>query len=326
MKKIGLFGYGVVAQGFYKILTENPQLNAEVVKVCVKSADKKRDLPTSLVTTHSEEILLNDGVDIVIELIDDAEAAYSICKSALEAGKTVISANKKMIAENIEEVGLWHERYEAPFLYEAAVAGSIPILQNLTQFFGQQPVHEIRGILNGSTNYILSAMRQESLSMNQALAKAQELGFAESDPSLDISGQDAFYKLAILAYHAFGITETDPLKVRIESITNMEDQFYQLADQQGLKIKSVATASLKDGKLKMKVQPELIYPDDDLFGVEYENNAVVVKGGYSGSQLYQGKGAGSLPTGTAVINDLSLALQGFSYRHSNVKQRLKKSA
>lgn len=315
-KKIGLFGYGVVAQGFIRTLKAN-DLGVEIKKICIRDPQKERDLPDSLFTTRREELLNDHEIAIVVELIDDPKAAFQIVNEALSAGKAVISANKKMIAENIETVSQWHRLHSRPFLYEAAVAGSIPIIQNIEQFFSRQKILSLRAILNGSTNYILTMMRERKLSFEDALRLAQDHGFAESDPFLDISGEDAMNKLIILAYHAFGQL-VHPDQIRVESITNMEDRFFEQANAQGLKIKSVAHIYQSNGKFRYKVQPELISRADELFGVEYENNAIVLDGSLSGKQMYTGKGAGSLPTGSAVINDLALLLQGFRYRQQDL--------
>lgn len=322
-KVIGLFGFGEVAKGFYQTLQTNKHLDVYIKKVCIKNSNKLRDLDPVIFTTDPEQILNDPEIDIIIELTDDADASYEIVKKSLQAGKGVISANKKMIAEHIDEVANWHAQFNAPFLYEAAVAGSIPILHNLEQFFKQQEISSIRAILNGSTNYILTLMREEGLSFEDALKLAQKKGFAESDPELDISGKDALYKLIILTYHAFGEIITDLKQVRLEAITNMEDHFYDLAKSQGLKIKSIATATKKGDKTSIKVQPELINSNDELFEVEYENNAIVIDASYSGKQTFIGKGAGSLPTGSAVINDLSLLISGFRYKRSGGKNLLK---
>ena len=324
-KKIGLFGYGVVGQGFLKALEGNPHLDVELFKICIKDITKPRDLSQEYFTDDPNEILTAPEVDLIIELTDDAEAAFHIVESALKQNKPVISANKKMIADNLTIVKEWHEQYAAPFLYEAAVAGSIPIIHNLEQYFSNQKISLVRGILNGSTNYILTLMREQNISFDEALKNAQEKGFAESDPSLDISGKDALSKLLILGYHAFGLI-IDPESVRVESITNMEDHFYDLAAQQGLKIKSIASIYESKGKYRFKVQPELVGPEDELFGIENEYNAVVVEGDLSGKQVYVGRGAGSLPTASAIINDLSLLLDGFRYQKGKNRTLLRKSA
>jgi homoserine dehydrogenase len=312
MKKIGLFGYGVVAKGFYTALAQNPHLNVEITKICIKNGGKNRDLDNALFTTNASEILDDPEIDIIVELIDDSAAAKEIISHALETGKAVISANKKMIADNIGDVANWHNVYPQAFLYDAAVTGSIPILQTIEQFIAKQEIISIRGILNSSCNYILSSMRQDSLSFDDALKKAQQLGLAESNPTLDISGEDALNKLVILAYHAFGIL-ADKKEARLEAITNMEDWFYEAAAANNQKIKLIATAKEHNGKIKLKVQPELVSKDDELFGVEFETNAVSVESNLAGKQTYVGKAAGSLPTAAAVINDLTLLLSGFKY-------------
>lgn len=270
-------------------------------------------MPAHYFTTNPSDLLDDPSIDVIVELTDDAAAAFDVVERALQSGKPVVSASKRMIAENIRQVAAWHQQYEAPFLYEAAVAGSIPILQMLEQFFAPQKVLSIRGILNGSTNYILTLMREKGLSFDEALRAAQDNGFAESDPSLDISGHDATHKLIILAYHAFGAIPS-PEEIRVESITNMEDWFYEQARANGQKIKSVAHIYPSKGRLRYKVQPELVDVSDELYPVEFENNAIVVEGSLSGKQLYVGKGAGSLPTAAAVIHDLALWKNGFRYR------------
>lgn len=325
-KAIGLFGFGEVAKGFYQTLQSNNHLDAYIKCICIKNEEKVRTLDQSLFTSNAADILNDPAIDIVIELINDAEAAYSIVKTALTNGKSVISANKKMLAEHMEEVSQWHQKFPGTLLYEGAVGGSIPILHNLEQFFKHQEISQLRGILNGSTNYILTMMREHGLTFNDALALAQEKGFAESDPELDLSGKDALYKLIILTHHAFGETVADLTNVRLESITNMEAQFYELAKAQGLKIKSIATATKKDNKTIIKVQPELVSPSDELYGIEHEFNAVVIDASYSGRQVFVGKGAGSLPTGSAIINDLSLLLNGFRYQPKAGITDLNKSA
>lgn len=313
-QKIGLFGYGVVAQGFVEALRQNTHFDVQIAGICIKDPLKSRDLPPYLFTTDPQVLLADPEISIIIELTNDAESAFWIAEQALSRGKAVISANKKMIAEHITEVASWHAKgYH--FLYEGAVGGSIPILHNLEQYFQQQQVTEIRGILNGTTNYVLSQMRDQQISFTDALTLAQKNGFAESDPSADISGTDAMYKLIILTYHSFGHCISAE-QIRVESITNMEDWFYEMARQNGQKIKSIAHAYWSKGQLRLKVQPEVIGQEDDLFQVDQENNAVVVTGTLSGKQIYMGKGAGSLPTGSAVINDLSLLLQGFRYQNT----------
>ena len=203
--QIGLFGFGVVGEGIYKVLLQTPSLSAAIKKVCIKHADKKRDADASLFTTRYEEILNDPEIDLVVELIDDAKEAYKIVSTALKNKKSVVSANKKMIAEHLPELISLQNENGVSFLYEAAVCGSIPIIRNLEEYYDNDLLQSICGIVNGSTNYILTKIIEEGLSYQEALQKAQQLGFAESDPSLDVEGLDATNKLTILLAHDYGI-------------------------------------------------------------------------------------------------------------------------
>src|SRR6478672_208 len=202
--QIGLFGFGVVGEGIYKVLHQTPSLNALIKKVCIKHAEKERNAPASLFTTSYDEILNDPGIDIVVELIDDAKEAFTIVSTALKNKKSVVSANKKMIAEHLAELIFLQQEHEVSFLYEAAVCGSIPIIRNLEEYYDNDLLQSISGIVNGSTNYILTKIG-EGLSYKEALLQAQQLGFAESNPNLDVEGIDAVNKLTILLAHAYGI-------------------------------------------------------------------------------------------------------------------------
>src|SRR6478672_11275195 len=205
--QIGLFGFGVVGEGIYKVLHQTPSLNALIKKVCIKHAEKERNAPASLFTTSYDEILNDPGIDIVVELIDDAKEAFTIVSTALKNKKSVVSANKKMIAEHLPELLQLQEENDVSFLYEAAVCGSIPIIRNLEEYYDNDLLQSVCGIVNGSTNFILTKIFKEQLDFSEALLLAQQLGFAESDPSLDVLGIDAVNKLSILLVHAYGIVE-----------------------------------------------------------------------------------------------------------------------
>jgi homoserine dehydrogenase len=315
-KKIGLFGFGVVGKGVYEILKRNPLPSIEISKVCVQRLDLERINHELYFTTNPNELLEDPSIDIIIEVINDPISAKEIVKSALSKGKSVISANKKMIGESLHEVNEWHQLPDASFLYEAAVGGGIPIIHNVDSNFRDQQVTKIRGILNGSSNYILTQMQQKKWTFDQAVAHAQKLGFAEANPSLDVDGIDASYKLAILAYHAFG--EVISMKsCVIESIRNVSETDIKLAIKKNQKIKQVATIELKDGEYYCSVKPELVNATDELYNVDFENNAVNVHTIISGSHLATGKGAGSLPTGSAVFGDLKRILNGYKYQVVN---------
>ena len=188
--KLGLFGFGCVGQGLYHVLHETHGVKAEIKKICVKNRNKTRPIPDHFFIYDRNEILNDPDIDIIVELIDDSRAAYEIVKTALEHGKAVVTANKKMLAEHLEEIYLLQQKYGKPVLYEGAVCGSIPILRNLEEYYDNDLISSIEGIFNGSTNYILTKVFDEKKSYEDALKQAQDLGFAESDPSLDVKGYD----------------------------------------------------------------------------------------------------------------------------------------
>lgn len=314
-KKIGLFGFGTVGKGFYEILKLQKDLPVSIKKVCIKRLDLERIGHELYFTDNVDEILQDPDIDIVIEVIDDAIAAKEIVLEALEAGKSVISANKKMIAESLTEVDEWHQSFEQSFLYEAAVAGAIPIINTIESSFKDYQIKGINGILNGSSNYILTKMQEEELSFEKALSNAQKLGFAESDPTLDIAGFDASYKLAILAYHAFGDVHTleNCTRQNIAEVTNND---IKEAKSKGIKIKPVASVAFVDGILQSSIKAQWLDASHELFHVDNEFNAVALNMEVSGHQTLVGKGAGSLPTGSAVFSDLKRLLRNYKYQQS----------
>ena len=202
--KIGIFGFGVVGQGLHDIIiTKN--LNLEIVKFVIKDPTKKRTLPSSLFTTDRDVVLDDPEVNTVVEMINDSEAAFQIVKKALSSGKNVVSASKKMIAENLAELIQLQTEHGTSLLYEGSVCGSIPIIRNLEEYYDNELLHSISGIFNGSSNYILSKVHNEGLDYDTALKQAQYLGFAETDPTMDVGGYDAKHKLIIAVAHAYGV-------------------------------------------------------------------------------------------------------------------------
>lgn len=315
-KKIGLFGFGTVGKGFHENLKKNPHLTAQIAKVCVKRIDLPRIGHELYFTDNPDELLDDPELDTIIELIDDSEAAKIYTERALKAGKDVISANKKMIGESLQEVADWHASLDSRFLYEAAVGGGIPIVHSVDGFFRDQEITEIRGILNGSSNYILTQMQLNNWPFEKALREAQAKGFAERNPSLDVSGIDASYKLSILAYHAFG--EVPSMKsCTVESIENVTKENIKRAKARNKKIKLVASLKKTSNEIICSVKPEMVGPNDELYSVDFENNAVSVETRISGRHVFVGKGAGALPTGAAVLEDLKRLLNGYRYAVSN---------
>jgi homoserine dehydrogenase len=202
---IGLFGFGCVGQGLYHVLNNSKGFTANITKIAVKNRDKKRTLPQELFTYDKFEILNNPSINLIVELIDDAEEAYQIVKHALQNGKHVVTANKKMVATHLKELVKLQEENNVSLLYEASSCGSIPIIRTLEEYFDNEQLTKVSGIFNGTTNYILTKTILEKLSYPDALKQAQEKGFAESDPTNDVEGFDAKFKAIIIALHSFGV-------------------------------------------------------------------------------------------------------------------------
>ena len=312
---IGLFGFGVVGESLWQVLQTNTSLNAQIKKVCIKHPDKKRNAPDSLFTVNKDEILNDDSINVVIELIDDADAAYSIVSKALTHGKSVVSANKKMIAEHLEELLALQRQHKVSFLYEAACCASIPVIRNLEEYYDNDLLQSVSGIVNGSTNYILTRIAEEGLSFNNALALAQDNGFAESDPSLDIEGVDAVNKLSILLIHAYGII-ANPRELVYGGIHRLQHYDALYAKEKGYKIKLVAHAvKLENGGVASFVLPHFLTSDHSLFPIRNEYNGVVIESGLADKQLFTGKGAGGYPTASAVISDISALRYSYKYEY-----------
>jgi homoserine dehydrogenase len=254
----------------------------------------------------------------VVELIDDAEAAYAIASRALRAGKPVVTANKRMIANKLPDLLRLQRETGVPFLYEAAVAGSIPILRVLEEHYANDPLHVIEGIVNGTTNYILSTMTRDR-SLNDpayagALKDAQAKGFAESDPTMDVEGWDASFKAVLLALHAYGATLRPDQVIRrgISSVRNGDIAF---ARREGAVIKLLARVRSTASGLCASVLPTLLPGGDPLARVDRELNAVRLEGAFSEGQWMVGKGAGAIPTASAVLSDLSALRGGYRYAY-----------
>lgn len=320
VKQIGLFGFGTVGQGFYETLKKYPHLPVSISKVCVKRLDLPRIGHELYFTDNANELLDDPEIDIIIEVISDATASKEIAWKALSCGKHVITANKKMLGESLEEVDLWHSEFSSALLYEAAVGGGIPIVHAVDGFFREQEVLEIRGILNGSSNYILTQMERNQWSFEHALLEAQKKGFAETNPQLDISGIDASYKLAILAYHAFG-ENISMDRCELENLSKVSIEEIKKAKRQGKKVKPIATIKKVGTEIHCSVKPEKVGPNDNLYSVDFENNAISIETRISGNHIAIGKGAGAFPTGLAVLEDLKRILVGYKY-HAGRRKKL----
>lgn len=317
---LGLFGFGVVGEGLYKILKQTPSLNVSIKRIVIKHPDKKRNAPGEIFTQLADEVLNDESINVVVELIDDVNAAYYIVTEALKKGKAVVSANKKLIAEHLDELLALQKKYNVPFLYEASTCASIPVIRNLEEYYDNDLLHSISGIVNGSTNFILSKMFNEGLEFVEALLQAQQLGFAESNPSLDILGNDAVNKLTILLAHAYGIV-TKPTSLLYNGIQNIQLQDAKVANEKEYKIKLVAKAAkLKNGKIAAYLLPQFVTGDTQLYNVENEYNGVVIESGFSDKQFFYGKGAGSFPTASAVLSDISALRYDYKYEYKKKYQ------
>ncbi len=316
---LGLFGFGCVGQGLYHVLDETQGIKAEIKKICVKHRNKPRTLPGNLFTFDKDEILNDASIDVVVELIDDADAAFEIVKAALQNGKAVVTANKKMLAEHLEEIYGLQQQYGKPVLYEGSVCGSIPIIRNLEEYYDNDLLTGIEGIFNGSTNYILTKVFEEKKNYADALLQAQALGFAESDPSLDVKGFDPKFKLAIAIAHTFGVfvRPEEIINIGIDRISDLDLKF---AYDNHYAIKLVARAFKVKDRIYGFVCPQFIESSHALYAVRNEYNAVQLESAFAEKQLFVGKGAGSYPTGSAVLSDISALTYDYQYEYKKLHQ------
>jgi homoserine dehydrogenase len=271
--------------------------------------------PPEIFTQLANELLNDDDINVVVELIDDADAAYHIVTNALKNGKAVVSANKKMIAEHLAELLDLQQQYKTPFLYEASACASIPVIRNLEEYYDNDLLQSITGIVNGSTNYILSKIFNEKIEFVDALLQAQQLGFVERNPNLDILGIDAVNKLTILLLHAYGIV-TKPASILYSGIQNIQLSDSKVAAEKEYQIKLIAKAvKLKNGKIAAYLLPQFVTKESQLYNVANEYNGVIIESGFSDQQFFYGKGAGSFATASAVLSDISALRYQYKYEY-----------
>lgn len=306
---IGLFGFGTVGEGIYQVLQQSDW--AEIRRICIKNPSKSRYAPGELFTTNAQDLLEDPEIDVIVELIDDSEAAFSIALEAFAQGKAVVTANKKALAEHFDGYLYASRAAHKPLLYEAAVAGSIPIIRNLEEYFDNEWLRGVVGIVNGSTNYILSRI-EDGFSAESALAEAQAKGYAESDPSLDVDGWDAANKLSVLLQHTYGITE-HPSKVLRDGIGRISAEDAAFATSRGLRIRLLARAELGAEGVHSIVWPHFVTPESPLYHVREAMNGILLGSTFSDQQFLYGKGAGRFPTASAVLSDLSALRYKYQY-------------
>ncbi|OLS36798.1 homoserine dehydrogenase [Bacillus sp. MRMR6] len=317
--KVAILGFGTVGEGVYKtIQSHRDELSAvlgkkvEVVAVLVRNKQKSRNIAESvLVTTDFNDILQLPELDVVVEAIVDREPTFTMLKQSIQKGCHIITANKEMFAHHGQELLELAENQHISVGFEATVAGGIPIIQTLRQLLKINRVSEIHGILNGTSNFILTEMREKKQSFKDALLIAQEKGYAEADPTNDVEGLDAFYKTIILSRIAFGV-EPEEHNVELEGITAISSEQIVAAEVLGLKFKHVAVIQKTGTKVTAKIKPVLVGTSHPFYHVEGVENAVNVHSDIVGSITLQGPGAGMFPTASAVIEDLVYVCQNQS--------------
>ena len=312
---IGLFGFGVVGEGLYHVLQRSKTINARIHRICVKNKDKKRSLPSGMITTDAELLFSDPQINLFVELINDPQAAYEIAVRVLRAGKSLVSGNKKLLASHLPELIKLQEQYGGTLLYEASACGSIPVIRNLEEYYDNDLMTTITGILNGSSNYILSQLGKGQMDYNLALEAAQNAGFAESDPTADLNGTDAMNKLIIIATHSIG-NAPEPKEVFHVGISTIHKNDLRFAAEKGCKLKLVAKLQKNSSNtFSMMVMPCLIPPGHYLYNVEDEYNGLIIEGEFYEKQFMIGKGAGALPTGSAVLSDITARAHNYRYEY-----------
>ena len=310
---LGLAGYGVVGTGLARALEEAHQLIPErtgrslrIKTILVRDVSRPREWPVpegARLTTSLEDLLGDPEIDVVVELIGGTTTARDILRRALEAGKHVVTANKALLAENGEDLFRLAAAGNLHLGFEASVAGGIPIVHTLRNGLAANRILSLSGILNGTCNYILSEMTHKGIAFNQALSEAQQLGFAEADPTLDVGGFDAAHKLVLLIRLAWGV-EYPYTRLPVQGIDTMDPVDIAFARELGYRIKLLGHARMTDNGLEAGVFPTLLHESFLLSSVDGAFNAIRVKGSASRSVFLHGRGAGATPTGSAVLSDL----------------------
>ncbi|WP_280771114.1 homoserine dehydrogenase [Salipaludibacillus daqingensis] len=309
---IGLLGFGTVGTGVLQIIQDHQDklvhqlgCGVRVKKILVNNLNKKRQVEVSQeqLTLDAEDVLNDPDIDVIVEVMGGIDDARSYIRQALEAGKHVVTANKDLMAVHGSELLQLADKQDCDLFYEASVAGGIPILRTLVEGLASDRITKMMGIVNGTTNYILTKMTKEGRIFSEVLKEAQALGYAEADPTADIEGLDAARKISILGTLGFSMN-LDLDDVSVKGITKVTSQDLQYADQLGYTMKLVGIANRNGEKVEVSVQPALIPHEHPLASVDDEYNAVYVYGEAVGETMFYGPGAGQLPTATAVVSDL----------------------
>ncbi len=303
--KLGLIGLGTVGGGVFKVLKNFPDV--EITKIAVKNIDKPRNidgLDRAMLTTDPYEIVKSPEITVVAELIGGVHPAYELIKKAIEKGKHVVTANKELLAKHGEELFNYAEQHNVVILYEAAIAGGIPLIMPIKTILAGNKITKIEAILNGTTNYILTNMDENQASYESVLKEAQELGYAEADPTGDVEGFDSAYKLTTLATITFN-KRVKLENVYREGITKVKSEDIKYANELGYKIKLVAYAHIDENdNADVRVHPMFVSKEETLAHIDYVKNAVTLTGSPVGKITLSGAGAGEMPTASSVVGDI----------------------
>ena len=302
--RIGIIGLGTVGSGVYKTLQDMNDI--EIVKIAVKNLNKPRyvEVPTSMITDNPYDLVNDPSIDVVVELIGGVNPAWDFISTAIKNGKHIVTANKELLAKKGEELFNLAEEHNRVVLYEAAIAGGIPIIMPIKTILAGNKIRKIHAILNGTTNYILTKMDTDGASYEDVLKEAQQLGYAETDPTGDVEGFDAAYKITTLATIAF------KKRIKIENvyregITKVRREDMAKANEFGYKIKLIATATIDENdNADVRVHPMLVSKDSMLAHIDYVKNAIAISGHTIGDIVISGPGAGEFPTASYVVGDI----------------------
>lgn len=302
--KIGLIGLGTVGSGVYKSLAQFD--NIEIKKIAVRNINKPRtvEVPTEILTDNPYDVVNHPEIDVVVELMGGVNPAWDYIKTALENGKHIVTANKELLAKKGEELFNLSEKHNRVVLYEAAIAGGIPIIMPVKTILAGNKINKIQAILNGTTNYILTKMDADGASYEDVLKEAQALGYAETDPTGDVEGFDAAYKITTLATISFN-SRIKFENVYREGIAKIRKEDMQRANELGYKIKLIASATIdENNNADVRVHPMLVPKSHMLAHINYVTNAVAISGHPIGNIVLSGPGAGEFPTASSVIGDI----------------------
>ena len=309
--RVGMLGFGTVGTGAYRMLQDNREAirrrsrtDIQIVKIGIRDAEKPRIAPKELLTTDLRSIVTNPSIDVILELMGGLEPAGELVETALRSGKHVITANKELLAKHGSRLVALALKQGLDLQFEAAVGGGIPLIQPMKHQLAGNDVLKVMGILNGTTNYILTQMFEQGKPLEEALAEAQAKGYAEADPTNDVDGYDAQYKLAILSTIAFDQV-VPPEAVHREGIRGISTREIHFAKQLGYRIKLLGIVErMPDGAILARVHPTMVALSHPLASVNGVYNAVWLQGDFVGDVMFSGRGAGADPTGSAVVGDL----------------------